>query len=134
MRKQIMLYTLNELVEDDVLTDKQAQFLIKRLKQNKGIIIVGKSGSGKSVLKEALYNEVGVTDYTKSCLTFDEILNSKQLIIEMIENSCIECVENIQTMQSAKEILKKYTTFVHMVYESKALAYNYHVKTIVCYD
>lgn len=58
IRKPTTGFTLDELVEKGMMTNKQKEYFKKAVLDQKTIVIAGKGGSGKSTLLGALINEV----------------------------------------------------------------------------
>jgi Flp pilus assembly CpaF family ATPase len=53
-KKVIDMITLNDLISNGSISEKDSSFLIEKLKNKSNIIVIGQSNSGKTTLVKAL--------------------------------------------------------------------------------
>ncbi len=61
-KKAISIFTLEQYVENGVMTERQKQVIQQAVKNHKNILVIGGTGSGKTTLVNAIINEMVVND------------------------------------------------------------------------
>ncbi|EGQ8485003.1 P-type conjugative transfer ATPase TrbB [Vibrio diabolicus] len=56
-KRAVSIFTLEQYVENGVMTQKQKDLLVKFISEEKNILVVGSTGTGKTTLANALINE-----------------------------------------------------------------------------
>jgi type IV secretion system protein VirB11 len=61
-KRAIQVFTLEDYVRSQILTQAQSDFLIKAVENRQNILVVGGTGTGKTTLTNAILNEIAKTD------------------------------------------------------------------------
>jgi len=61
-KRAIQVFTLEDYVRSQILTQTQSDFLIEAVKNRQNILVVGGTGTGKTTLTNAILNEIAKTN------------------------------------------------------------------------
>ncbi len=61
-KKALSIFTLEQYVENNIMTEQQKEILCQAIENHKNILVIGGTGSGKTTLVNAIINEMVKTD------------------------------------------------------------------------
>lgn len=98
-KHRLKAYSLNELIELDMLNEMMSECLSRIMKVNSRILIVGKGGSGKTTLLRTLLREVPYTERFLVCETEAEIFpESQNFIVQKVQKKSDSTVVSLRTL------------------------------------
>lgn len=61
-KKAVAIFTLDQYVENDIMTEQQRDTLIDAVRNHRNILVIGGTGSGKTTLVNSIINQMVVND------------------------------------------------------------------------
>ncbi len=98
---------ISDLVEDDVLSQSDADYLISKIAQGKSVIVAGGTGAGKTTLLNCLLGEVDPNERIITCEEVFEIsLNHKDWVAMQTRPGSIEGKGEVNLRHLVREALR----------------------------
>ena len=71
-KKAIAIFTLDQYVENGIMTPKQKEVIVEAVARHKNILVIGGTGSGKTTLVNAIINQMVVNDPTERVFIIED--------------------------------------------------------------